>query len=182
MKRRVSFSDESILAIAREDRPKTVTRRLVTPARLKIAAGDRLQVLEVHAFPAAVDRKTAAQIAEFALAAGYRGRWCPTWYRADDWYNNAILLEDANGKTWGGCGRWRAGRYLPAWAVRTELEVVSATVERLQSIEARDRRAEVEMEGYPNLGAFIEAWERLNPHTWATNPEVVRIEFRRIRP
>ena len=90
--------------------------------------------------------------------------------------------------------RWRASIHMPRWASRILLEVTDVRVERLQDISEADAQAEgVKVDGnghavrddVVNVGgartAFAELWESINgPDSWATNPWVWVVEFRRI--
>lgn len=98
--------------------------------------------------------------------------------------------------------RWRPAIHMPRWASRITLEVVSVRVERLQEISPADAISEgVERrhsdtyhgfykdymnEGYgrgctfPN-DSFKTLWQSINgPDSWALNPWVWVIEFKRI--
>jgi hypothetical protein len=62
-------------------------------------------------------------------------------YRADG--QRIRYAESAETKriTWEGT-RWRSPRYMPCWAARTALEIVSVRIERVQKITEDDARAE----------------------------------------
>ena len=82
--------------------------------------------------------------------------------------------------------RWRPSIHMPRWACRITLEVVSVRVERLQDISRGDAMAE----GcpFPNMAEgddprkwYADLWEQINgPGSWAENPWVWVIEFRRV--
>lgn len=83
--------------------------------------------------------------------------------------------------------RWFSPIYLPRWASRITLEVVSVRVERLQEITEEDARAEGVM-SLPNIhpiarptSVFQELWDQINGKRapWESNPWVWRVEFRR---
>ncbi|GIK74431.1 MAG: hypothetical protein BroJett021_34190 [Chloroflexota bacterium] len=87
--------------------------------------------------------------------------------------------------------RKRPSIHMPRWASRITLEIVAIRVERLQDISEADAIAEGiepmflgETPDMKRLGArvqFKELWERINgPGSWAANPWVWVIEFRRI--
>lgn len=100
---------------------------------------------------------------------------------------------------------WKPSIHMPRWASRILLEIVSVRVERLQDISEDDATAEglsVINEDDANLyysalarenqwpdgwhfeepvGAYRELWESINgPGSWAANPWVWVVEFRRI--
>lgn len=97
---------------------------------------------------------------------------------------------------------WRSSIHMPRWASRITLEVVSVRVERLQDIGKDGRKAaDVLAEGitreqiqrmqFENFFhhddlpamAFGSLWESINGKgSWAANPWVWRVEFRRIKP
>ena len=103
--------------------------------------------------------------------------------------------------------RWFSPIYLPRWASRITLEVVSVRVERLQEITEEDARAEgvhgrlqADLHGRhtlapelfasgPNMphqsvrarNVFRDLWDQINGKlaSWESNPWVWRVEFRR---
>lgn len=84
--------------------------------------------------------------------------------------------------------RWRPSIHMPRWASRITLEVTGVRVERLQDISADDARAEG-VDGLPPQGGSNEAqwrfrslWDSINGKraSWASNPWVWVIEFRRV--
>lgn len=104
------------------------------------------------------------------------------------------VVHPDTGNAWG--WRKKLGRFLPAWASRITLEVVSVRVERLNDISEEDALAEgVEPYEPRETGmlkgrdqelpseAFRTLWESLNgPGSWAANPWVWVVEFRRVAP
>ena len=87
---------------------------------------------------------------------------------------------------------WRPSIHMPRWASRIALEVVSVRVERLNEISGGDAMAEGVTEamacgcldnGTPSCSAkcrFKGLWESINgPGSWAENPFVWVVEFRR---
>jgi len=85
-----------------------------------------------------------------------------------------------------GRSSWRPSIFMPRWACRLLLDVVSVRVERLQEITEQDVHAEgcVDHEGDPtdSLAAFRGLWNGINAKRgfgWNTNPFVWRVEFKR---
>ena len=104
---------------------------------------------------------------------------CDVFYRAD---GESLALEP-----------WRPSIHMPRAASRITLEITSVRVERLQDIDLADALAE----GISDTGALIldsagneqggpiaeyaVLWEQINgPDSWAANPWVWVIEFRRL--
>lgn len=119
-----------------------------------------------------------------------------TAYRAD--YINARLDEIPDPV------RWTPSIHMPRWASRITLEIVDVRVERLQDITEEDARAEGLCEKNNQHGrwyhhdpsapvgqwstspitAFRNLWDSLTDEStsWAANPWIWRIEYRRIKP
>lgn len=107
-----------------------------------------------------------------------------TIYRAD---SKTVEWDDGHYHDFGHC--WRPSIFMPRWACRLVLEVVSVRVERLQGISESDATAEgVEMITSIDHGAtdpraaYKTLWDSLNAkrgHGWATNPWVWCISFKR---
>lgn len=134
--------------------------------------GDRLWVKETWA--------TTEQAGDHAADAHavYRAT-DPDWETMDGW-------------------KWKPSIFMPRWASRITLEIVSVRVERLQEISDSDAMAEgvtigldaeiaARIAGEPETAARMEfwhLWESINGKTdgkrWADNPRVWVIEFRRI--
>lgn len=86
----------------------------------------------------------------------------------------------------------RPSIHMPRWASRISLEITSVRVERLQDISEADAEAEgIDfMRSIPDADETMIArelfeclWESINgPESWATNPWVWVVEFRRITP
>lgn len=82
---------------------------------------------------------------------------------------------------------YRHARFMPRWASRITLEVVSVRVERVQEIGEEDATAEgVAFTKYANASArfhFREIWDSINAARgfgWDANPWVWVVEFRRV--
>ena len=96
--------------------------------------------------------------------------------------------------------RWRPSIHMPRWASRILLEITAVRVERLQDISEADARAEgVTDGGCLNCGepepcacaqpapdardSFCRLWQSINgPGSWADNPWVWIVEFKRVQP
>ncbi len=119
----------------------------------------------------------------------------PSEMRTDDYHvdrSDITYAADLNS-----CAdRWRPSIHMPRWASRITLEIVDVRVERLHDITEEDARREgVErsVDGLwiepgpdgPTLStareAFSHLWEIINGEgSWAANPWVWRVEFRRV--
>lgn len=115
---------------------------------------------------------------------------CQVFYRAD-------YLDDPHGpdgeRSPEGYRSWRPSIHMPRAACRIVLEITAVRVERLQDISAADAAAEGApgghgaIPGYPYNATpqehFQHVWEEINGRgSWAVNPWVWVIEFRRVAP
>ena len=97
------------------------------------------------------------------------------------------------------CWRYKPARFMPRWAVRTWIDVVSVRAERVQEIAEDDAMAEGVAPWAPkssllaSLGrpggsyrnGLHELWDSINAdrgYPWADNPWVWVLEFRRVKP
>ena len=113
----------------------------------RIEPGDRLWVRETWC-------PLGDPLAAFANGTVVKGIFTsemPTVYKQEMDAGGATLPEEF---------RWKSGRFMPRWASRITLEVVSVKPERLQDITEQDAKAE----------GII----------WASNPFCWRIEFKRM--
>ncbi len=82
--------------------------------------------------------------------------------------------------------KWRPSIHMPRWASRITLEITGVRVERLNDISEADAIAEgCQCAGFPasltNRGAFAKLWQSINgDDSWAANPWVWVVEFRRV--
>ena len=131
--------------------------------------GDRLWVKETFAERVDIDGKDPAQRARAKHYLMFKA-------------NGDDPRDPDNFHTW---GRWRSPRYMPRWASRLTLDVVSVRVERLQAITEEDASREgvaaALLIGVTHRQAFADLWDSLNAKRapWASDPWVWRIEFRR---
>ncbi|KSE95430.1 hypothetical protein [Pseudomonas aeruginosa] len=204
--RPILFNDQMVRAI--QEGRKTVTRRVVSPqpdflgsmvdpntpfktldaglhARITCPygePGDRLWVREAWAADAQVD----------AIAPSDLSQGEPIWYPAD-------LSVRQTGCSMISKGRVRPSIHMPRWASRILLEITAVRVERLQDISeeqalaegvrgepcdhARQACADIGCWGDTAKGAFGFLWESLNGEgSWAANPWVWVVEFKRVTP
>ena len=117
-------------------------------------------------------------------------REAPIHYAADHPKRPTIdVVSPDTGNQWG--WRLKIGRFLPAWASRITLEIVSVRVERLQDISDADAWAEgIDAGEALSMGctdgaaraAYSALWERINgPGSWDANPWVWVISFLRVK-
>jgi hypothetical protein len=109
-------------------------------------------------------------------------------YKADDELPDNICAAEGYERQ----ELWRPSIFMPRWASRILLEVVSVRVERLQDISPEDALAEGVFcpeamyaqngESAPRA-VFYDLWESINgPGSWAANPWVWVIEFKEVKP
>lgn len=166
------------------------------------APGDRLWVRETFSIQNAVEDEEPPHCDGRPLLRrpeddfeGYAPLWQQPHYRATDPPADLCCEEE-------GCRQcrendfgphWRPSIFMPRWASRLTLEVVSVRVERLQEITFEDSLKEgIEAApvatavwlgktiGEGVLGVFREGWDSLNGKRapWAANPWVWVVEFR----
>lgn len=144
------------------------------------SSGDRLWVREAWRTVASLDLLPPSQLLESV----------PVRYEADGTVRGKLREE---------AGRYRHARFMPRWASRTTLEVVSVAVERLHNITEDDARREGvditkpwkmlvngepgEVHFFNHRDAFAYLWAAINgAESWKANPWVRRVEFKRLRP
>lgn len=105
------------------------------------------------------------------------------------------VVSPDTGNRWG--WRLKIGRFLPAWASRSEIEVVSVRVERLQDISEEDAKAEgiylhadgkytdyLSKTGFASnpIASYASLWESINgPGSWGENPWVWVVTFKVVK-
>lgn len=81
---------------------------------------------------------------------------------------------------------WRPSIFMPRWASRITLEVVSVRVERLHEIDDAEALREGVRGGSltSDAEAFEQLWDKINGERapWSSNPWVWRVEFRTTTP
>jgi hypothetical protein len=175
----IIMGTESVQAILKER--KTVTRRVVTGNALKMLTictpevvardlspwqvGDRLWVREGFAI-VEYDRGTP----------GGNSMDPSVVYREKDPYNSEV-------------SKWKSPMFMPRFASRINLEVVSRRIERLQDITSVDAIAEgipapyVARDNYEPIAIYLELWNKLNAkrgYPWELNPWVWVISFKKV--
>jgi hypothetical protein len=124
------------------------------------------------------------------------GKQCPygmvgdrLWVRetfCDTGLNRAVYRVDTAVENWK-YRRWRPSIFMPRWAARITLEIVRVGVERLQTINEVDARAEgvepvVECVGSYTY-AYAQLWDVINKKRgfgWKVNPWVWVVSFRKL--
>lgn len=156
--------------------------------------GDRLWVREAFRFLDSFDGDSPATVGERCLAANYPKPWAPTQYEADGWRDNWMHVgtpRSAPGSPTP--GKLRPGIHMPRWASRILLEITAVRVERLNEISEADCIAEGASGGHGAIPSYSynatpeehyrHIWESINgPGSWAANPWVWVVEFRKIKP
>jgi len=156
--------------------------------------GDRIWVRETWRTAISLDDKSPSEVGALAIAANYRKPWAPIKYEADGATDNADVLRDFGGK-W---GKTRVSIHMPRWASRITLEITGVRVERLQDISRADAIAEGGPPSHPSIDRvscdigfatdfsrswYAQLWESIHGEgSWALNPWVWAITFRRIGP
>lgn len=80
-------------------------------------------------------------------------------------------------------GKWRPCIFMPRWASRLNLEILTVRVERLRDITPEDARAEgcVDTAESSVRGNYASLWSQINgAGSWDANPWVWVIGFRRV--
>lgn len=139
------------------------------------APGDRLWVRETWAYRGGDEYLYQRDPAAVAYRAGH----------AED--TRFALADRLGGHATG--GRWRPSVHMPQWASRITLEVVSVRIEHLHAITEEEAKREGFRDVFaPSQGIvksarqfFEESWQKAHgAGSWALNPWVWRVEFRRL--
>ena len=177
---------------------KTVTRRTDLDKWRKAKPGDRIWFKETwHTSKCCDDKKPS----DLEIPGGGYG-W-PVWYAAD---GGEVTWRGAKtgGPGFVAPGRTRVSIHMPKWAARCWAVIEDIREERLQDITERDAIAEgvscwvcdgpVDSSSENDCGcfhsrqmareSFAVVWDSINGNSpgisWADNPTVARIQFRRI--
>ncbi len=165
---------------------KTQTRRIIKPQHLAFFNQDAAAML--------------SDWNERPLPYGQPGDrlWVrETWHDASSSLHSCALYRaDGIDLHW---GKWAPSIHMPRWASRITLEITSVRVERLQEISIEDAKAEgawgpddsivqkvadyfgTDIFSANPRKAFQMLWESINgPDSWAANPWVWAIEFKRV--
>lgn len=204
--RPILFSAPMVRAIL--DGTKTQTRRIVKPQPLEASPGPGIRAALYRPgdfiWPDKVPGCSTISCkphgpdgwAEQHSPYGKAGDWLwvrETWQMAGGdscfWYAATDSQADCGASP---VSRWRPSIHMPRRASRITLEITRVRVERLQDISEADARAE----GAPPLdphwpipadgrgthaSGYRRLWEQINgPDSWASNPWVWVVEFRRI--
>lgn len=120
---------------------------------------------------------------------------CSVFYRAD--YMDDPHGPDGEKSPEGRYRSWKPAIHMPRAASRIDLEITGVRVERLQDISAADAQAEGAPPSHPSIDRisrefgyadfsrswYAQLWEQINgAGSWAANPWVWCVSFRRIRP
>jgi hypothetical protein len=171
--------------------------------------GDRLWVKETWRTADTLDTLSPSAIADKCMDAGYSKPWAPLQWEADGRRNREWSGFGPGNGVVVGPGKTRVSIHMPRWASRITLEITSVRVERLQDISEADAMAEgivecpipADDEGPRRIGYMVgrddgksglsvrptqsyrELWESINgPESWAANPWVWAVEFRKVTP
>lgn len=141
---------------------------------LRWAAGDRLWIKETHAW---ADKMADGVEREDPVCVAYKADQTAICHEADNRHDLDVRLWN-----WDRF-KWRPSIYMPRWASRLTLEVTAVRVERLQDITPEDATAEGIMNQAP-IAEFSELWDAINSKraTWASNPYVAVVGFKRVQP
>jgi hypothetical protein len=104
-------------------------------------------------------------------------------------HHRAAFTDSADAAGFGAMyGGWKPSIFMPRWASRLTLEVVSVRVERLQEITETDAAAEgiapLQMDNGDARPRFEGLWDTINGKRapWSSNPWVWVVEFREVTP
>jgi len=163
---------------------KTQTRRVVKKSECWPISAVRATMLESRGSAMAVDAQSRTYGPEIKCPYGQPGDrlWVrETWHDASSALHSCALYRADGGEIYG--GKWAPSIHMPRWASRITLEITSVRVERLQDISEADAIAEgvYTDPASPAYDAYAQLWDEINgPGSWAANPWVWVLEFRRL--
>ena len=180
---------------------KTQTRRAMKPQPTEFVGGPGVTLQDGSPAPLIpLDDSVEPYGREIACPYGKPGDrlWVrETWHDASSSLHSCALYRaDGIDLHW---DKWTPSIHMPRWASRITLEITSVRVERLQEISIEDAKAEgawgpddsivqkvadyfgTDIFSANPRKAFQMLWESINgPDSWAANPWVWAIEFRRV--
>jgi hypothetical protein len=180
----IIMSASSVLGILA--RTKTVTRRLKSPRWLKTKAGDRLWVRECYLLDERNAKGRVPQEVVYDATPEWALDHTGALHRVRFITGETVSPEEAR-RSIDTNTYWhrKSPLYMPYWASRISLEVTEdARVELLRSITEADA-VEEGVSASPDFTAtmnYAVMWNSLHARDapWESNPEVVRIAFRRV--
>ena len=199
----IIFSGAMVRAIL--DGRKTQTRRVLhlpEDTEVDVSAGTYTfynrevgQKTEIHPLPKCPYGQTGDLLYVKETFTATRDRQT-ILYRADPFYQD--MPKGDSGRDW----NWTAPRFMPRWASRIDLEVTDVRAVRLQDITEEEALADGMSpeiakpfmfavvggdpitEAFDPIHTFWNLWDSINGkkpgHSWASNPWVFDIEFRRL--
>lgn len=174
------LGDGGYLKVPVMDAIDTTTERVRYPS----CVGDRLWVQEAHTIALGTYDGRSAPV-DVRYHADSTARRVDVSAAVSDGLREHVTVQKSRG---------RPGRFMPRWASRILLEVASVRAERLHEITEEDAKAEgvepfkLDPEGDcwtngTHRTAFEYLWNEIHgwaPNSWASNPWVWRVEFRRV--
>lgn len=181
----ILFSGEMINAILAGN--KTVTRRVVKPQPESFVNCAHPWVDGRWEFGQSHDDGSGEMVGD-AVACPYGAQGDKLWVRETFAVHNIggenHVVYRADSGTDGDGAPWKPSIFMPRWASRITLEVVSVRVERLQDISEEDAKAEG-VTGWHGVcrPEFHMLWDKINEgrgYSWDSNPWVWVVEFKRM--
>jgi hypothetical protein len=190
--RPILFSGPMVRSII--DGRKTQTRRVIKPQPFEHGSDGLVSA----GWGWSIGQKCKLQAWKVDEIGSPMAKYCPhgkpgdrLWVREtfnSDWCDQVIFKADGGIAKDAGYTKepkWKPSIHMPRWASRITLEITAVRVERLGDISRGDAMAE----GCPHSNLaygqnpcdwFHELWESINgPESWAANPWVWVIEFRK---
>lgn len=190
--RGILFRTEMVVAILKEDDPKTQTRRVI-----KIPEYARIKPCEHYLTPNDTHNGGVMLCYDTSGCADFKVLSCPygqvgdrLWVR-ETYYssvtNKSVLGYKADGKIPASPYNIHPSIFMPKWASRIILEITDVKVERLQDITFYDAVREGMKEGTgPESGYSIDLyktlWDSINgkKYPWKSNPWLWVIQFKKL--